>query len=213
MPSSRAIASRCSTPLVEPPVAATDGDGVLDRLAGDDLRGAHVVAHQLHDQPPGLLGRVALARVERGDAVQARRADAQELERHRHRVGGELAAAGARAGAGDVLERVQLLARRSCPAACAPTASNTSWMVTSRPRNVPGRDRAAVEDEPGDVEPASAITAAGIVLSQPTRQTRPSNRWPRADQLDRVGDHLAARPARRACPRCPSRRRRRPRSC
>ena len=27
---------------------------------------------------------------------------------------------------------------------------------------------------------ASAITAAGIVLSQPTRQTRPSKRWPRA---------------------------------
>ena len=27
---------------------------------------------------------------------------------------------------------------------------------------------------------ASAITAAGMVLSQPTRQTRPSNRWPRA---------------------------------
>jgi hypothetical protein len=27
---------------------------------------------------------------------------------------------------------------------------------------------------------ASAITAAGIVLSQPTRQTIPSNRWPRA---------------------------------
>ena len=27
---------------------------------------------------------------------------------------------------------------------------------------------------------ASAITAAGIVLSQPTMQTSPSNRWPRA---------------------------------
>ena len=26
----------------------------------------------------------------------------------------------------------------------------------------------------------SAIAAPGIVLSQPTRQTRPSNRWPRA---------------------------------
>ena len=31
----------------------------------------------------------------------------------------------------------------------------------------------------------------GIVLSQPTRQTRPSNRWPCGDELDRVGDHLA----------------------
>ena len=30
-PASRAIASRCSTAFVEPPVAATDGDGVLDR--------------------------------------------------------------------------------------------------------------------------------------------------------------------------------------
>ena len=35
-PASRAIASRCSTALVDPPVAATDGDSVLERLARDD---------------------------------------------------------------------------------------------------------------------------------------------------------------------------------
>ena len=36
-------------------------------------------------------------------------ADAEHLERHRHRVGGELAAAGAGAGAGDALELGELL--------------------------------------------------------------------------------------------------------
>ena len=33
---------------------------------------------------------------------------------------------------------------------------------------------------PGTSSRASAIAAAGIVLSQPTRQTSPSNWWPRA---------------------------------
>ena len=56
---------------------------------------------------------------------------------HRHRVRRELTAAGAGAGAGDVLERVHVLVGHR-PAARAPTASNTSWIVTSRPSNRPG---------------------------------------------------------------------------
>ena len=44
-----------------------------------------------------------------GDHGGAHRRDAHDLERHRHRVGGELAAAGAGAGAGDVLDLGELL--------------------------------------------------------------------------------------------------------
>ena len=47
------------------------------------------------------------------------------------------AAAGAGAGAGDVLELVQVFPL-IFPTACAPTASKTSWMVTSFPRKRPG---------------------------------------------------------------------------
>ena len=40
---------------------------------------------------------------------------------------------------------------------------------------------------------ASAITVPGIVLSQPhEHRPRASSWWPSADQLDRVGDDLAA---------------------
>ena len=44
------------------------------------------------------------------------------------------AAARARAGAGDALELVHLLVGDALPAACAPTTSKTSWIVTSLPR-------------------------------------------------------------------------------
>ena len=43
-----------------------------------------------------------------GDARRAHRREAEELERHRHRVGGELAAAGAGARTDVVLELLQV---------------------------------------------------------------------------------------------------------
>ena len=58
---------------------------------------------------PGLAGRLGLRGVRGGDAGEAARADAEEVDHERHRVGGELAAAGAGARAGDRLERVHLL--------------------------------------------------------------------------------------------------------
>ena len=44
----------------------------------------------------------------------------------------------------------------------------------------------------GQVQPASAITVAGIVLSQPLSAITASNMCAWDDELDRVGDHLAA---------------------
>ena len=84
------------------------GGRVLERLARDDLRGADVLPHEVHREPPHLLGRLVLRRVERRDPVEAARADAEELERRGHRVRGELAAAGACARARDALELVQV---------------------------------------------------------------------------------------------------------
>jgi hypothetical protein len=49
-----------------------------------------------------------------------------------------VARARARARAGDALELVELGARIS-PRSSAPTASQTSWIVTSRPRQRPAR--------------------------------------------------------------------------
>ncbi len=64
------------------------------------------------------------------------------------------------------------------PAAWAPTASNTSWMVMSPPRWQPGRMLPPYSISPGRSSRARAIAAAGMVLSQPHNTTRPSRQWP-----------------------------------
>src|SRR5207244_10820472 len=84
-------------------------DRVLDRLAGEERRRAEVFADELERERARALRRLGLRRVERRDRVQTRRADAEELERQRHRVGGELAAAGAGSRAGDALQLVDVV--------------------------------------------------------------------------------------------------------
>src|SRR6202022_878460 len=65
------------------------------------------------------------------------------------------------------------------PAATAPTASKTSIKVMSRPRWRPAGRVPLYSASPGMLMRTRAITAAGIVLSQPTINTRPSKRCPR----------------------------------
>ena len=85
-------------------------DGVLERLARQDAaRARGPVLQQAHDELAGIDAGLVLAAVEGGRARGAERGEAQELEGHRHRVGGELAAAGAGAGAGVLLELEQVL--------------------------------------------------------------------------------------------------------
>ena len=85
------------------------GDRVLEPGLGDDVARALAAGEHVHHEPAGLVGDLGLARVLGRDHRGAHRRDAEHLERHRHRVGGELAAAGAGAGARDVLEVDQLL--------------------------------------------------------------------------------------------------------
>src|ERR1700693_2869687 len=65
------------------------------------------------------------------------------------------------------------------PAETAPTASKTSIKVMSRPRWRPAAMVPLYKANPGILIRTSAMTAAGIVLSQPTINTRPSKRSPR----------------------------------
>jgi len=62
----------------------------------------------------------------------------------------------------------------SFPAANAPTPSNTSWIVTSRPRNVPGNADPPYVKTPGTFTRAMAMREPGIVLSHPAHVTRAS---------------------------------------
>ena len=85
------------------------GDRVLQRLLGDDVARAQRRAEHVDHELAGLVGDLGLGRVLRRGPARGHRRDAQHLERHRHRVGGELAAARAGAGARDALELGELL--------------------------------------------------------------------------------------------------------
>ena len=138
IPSSRAIANRCRTAFVEPPVATTAGDRVLERLAGDDV----ATGRMRRARAPSRVGlpcaRRPPCRVERRDAVEAGRRDAEELDRHRHRVGGELAAAGPCARAARPTRARADPRRSSCPAALAPIALVDVLDRHFPPAEVPG---------------------------------------------------------------------------
>src|SRR6185295_12500669 len=118
-PASRAIAMRCSTALVEPPVEATDA-----------------IARDPRD--------VGLLRVGRRDAAAAERGDAEELADDRHRVRGELTAAGAGAGTRLVFDRAELGVAHRAGGVRADRLEhflNRDRLVVELPR----RNRAAVE--------------------------------------------------------------------
>ena len=170
--------------------AGDRGDRVLERVARQDLRRPDVVADELHHELARLARRLGLRRVRRRDAGEAARADAEEVDHDRHRVGGELAAARAGAGAGDRLERVHLLVGHR------PGGARADRLEDVLDRHVAalvaaGRDRAVVEDEAGDVEPRERHRAGGDRLVAADEADEAVEQVARDDELDRVGDHLA----------------------
>ena len=108
-PASRAMASRCSTALVEPPGRGDTGDRVLERLAGGDVARLAVILHHVENDFAAAEGDVVLARVHLRDGGRAHRREADQLHHRGHGVGGELAAAGSGAGAGVIFDFEQLL--------------------------------------------------------------------------------------------------------
>ena len=120
------MASRCSTALVEPPVPATPAMALSNAVRVQMSRGRMFVAHRVHDHFAAAERHVVLARVHLRDRGGAHRREADQFHHGGHGVGGELAAAGARAGAGVVFDIEQFGVARSCRARCAPTASKTS---------------------------------------------------------------------------------------
>jgi len=84
------------------------GDGVLERGGGKKGAGAAVVAHQVQDEAAGGGGDIASGPGLRRRAGAAQGRKPQDLEGGGHGVGGELAAAGPGAGAGLVLDGLEL---------------------------------------------------------------------------------------------------------
>ena len=164
--------------------------GVLDRLASHDVRRPDVAAHEVHHQPPAFGGRLGLLRRQCRDAVEPSRAEAGEFEDRRHRVGGELTAAGTGARAGGRLQLVEV-GVRDLPGRVRPDP-----LVYVGDRHLaaaiePGCDRAGVVDDRGDVEPADGHRSAGVRLVAGDELDEAVEQVPARDELDRVGDHLA----------------------
>ena len=162
-PASRAIASRCSTALVEPPVAATTAIAFSSAVAGHDVARPHAALQQVHRparrparRPSSLLG------IDRRDAAAAHRREAEELADHRHRVGGELAAAGAGAGAG---RDPRVAAARASRHAAGRVRADRFEHVLDRDvvalRTCPARSSRRRARRPGCSSRASAISVPG----------------------------------------------------
>jgi hypothetical protein len=171
---------------------------VVERFARDDLRGPDVVPHQPHRQDARLVRGLLLRRVQRRNPVQAGRGDAEEVERHRHRVGRELAAARACARACRALECVHLRAAHRARRVRADRLED----VLDRDVGsavAPRSDRAVVEHQAGQVEARERHHARGNRLVAADDADEPVEQVPARDELDRVRDHLA-RDERRAHP-------------
>jgi hypothetical protein len=166
------------------------GDRVLEALAGDEVARRQAAGEHVHDELAGPVGGLGLGRVLGGDAAVAHRRDAEHLERHGHRVRGELAAARAEAGRGDLLDLVQLVLG---DAAGGVGADGLEDLLDGHVPAVvaAGPDRAAVEHHARDVEAGERHHGAGDRLVAAGEGDDGVEQVALGDELDRVGDHLA----------------------
>ncbi len=171
---SRASASRCRTAFVEPPVAATPAIAFSNAArvrmsSGRRLRRNTSITSSPARRPTSSLrgstaGTLALPMGERPmNSIASAIVFAVNCPPQAPGPG-HAACSSTSSSSSD-----------NMPAAFWPTPSKTSWMLTSWPLYVPGRIVPPYTMMPGMFSRASAIDAAGIVLSQPTRHTSASN--------------------------------------
>ena len=137
MSSSRAIASRCSTPFVDPPVAATDAAAfsIASRVTMCDGRTSSRssrIASRPHSSAASPLPRLSAGIPFSPAGLMPRKSSAVDMVLAVNWPP-QAPAPGHAADSTSCSSAASIV-----PAAYAPTASKTSWMVMSRPRNVPG---------------------------------------------------------------------------
>ena len=191
MSSSRAIASRWSTPLVEPPLAATaaaafsSASRVMICEGRTSSRTSRITIRP-HSSAASPLPRLIAGIPFMPAGLMPRKSSAIDIVLAVYWPP-HAPAAGQAADSTSWSSSASILS-----AAYAPTASKTSWIVMSRPRNVPGRDRPVVEHQAGQVEPGQRHRGGRDRLVAADQAHQPVEQVAAGDQLDRVGDHLAA---------------------
>jgi hypothetical protein len=179
--------------LVEPPVPVipTIAFSSESRVARDERRGPYAARDQVEDEHPRSLGAAALGRVGGGNAPEADRPEPEEVDRDRHRVRGEVAAAGAVARAGLTFELLELLVADA--AALVGSDGLPDVLDRHRPSAMRScRHRTRVEDQARDVEPEHRHREPRQRLVAAADADKPVEGLAQADELDRVRDQLAA---------------------
>ena len=166
-------------------------DPILQGRARDDLPRPNIFRNQVHHQPPCLLRHNIFVWIKRRDVIGAGRADAEELDRGRHRVRRELAAAGAGARTGALFDLAQLIPGHRAGRHGAHRLEDflqcdVLSAISTR------ADRPAVERQSGDVHPDQRHHGGRDRLVAADNHHQPVEEMAADDQLDRIGDHLPA---------------------
>ncbi|QEM44368.1 hypothetical protein FZ046_05850 [Mycolicibacterium grossiae] len=171
------------------------GDGVLERLLGEDVARGDAAAQHLDHRLAGAAGVVVTARIDGDWRCAARQRHSESLGRGGHGVGGVHAATRALAGADRALDDVDVLARHEAAGA-----------RTDRLEGVDDRDlllgavgelgdarhdRAVVEEDVREVEPRGRHQHAGDRLVAAGEQHGAVEALGLHHGLDAVGDDLA----------------------
>ncbi len=165
-------------------------DRVLEGFARQDPARGEAFGEKADHERARLARDGVLPRVRRRHVVRAHRRQAEERESGRHRVRGELAAARAGAGAGGLLDHREVVVVE------APRGVRADGLEDVLDRDVAAadgarQDRAAVEDERGDVEARERHRARGDRLVASDEDDGRVERVTSHGELDRIRDHLA----------------------
>ena len=165
-------------------------DSVLDGVVRDDVARAQVVLDGFDEHARRFRRGIGLLRVRRGHLRRTQQADAQGLERRRHRVGGIHAPARADARAGVLLDAVVVLLRHRARGERAHRLERRhDGQRLALP--LPGLDGAGVDVDRRHVHPCHRHNATRHVLVAAADNQHAVHALAVDRRLDRVGDHFA----------------------
>ena len=146
---------------------ADEHSRVLQRFHRHDVARPQPALDEGHHRAPALVRPAVAVEVRRRGAGRTGHREPDRLGDHRHRVGGELTAAGAGRGAGDAFERVQVRVRHGASAVPPDRLEHVDHGDVAALVGA-GQDRAAIHEHAGDVEadhrhhhPGQRLVAAG----------------------------------------------------
>ena len=209
MPHSCAMAGRCRPAVGGAARGGDDGGGILEGLARGDVARADAVGHQPHHRLAARQRILVAALVGCGRTRRRRQRQADRLRHHRHRVGGELAAAGAGARTGGALELMQIRVRHLAGGVLANGLEDVDHRHVLA-LELAGQDRAAVHEHRRHVEAQHGHHHAGQRFVAAGKPHHGVVAVAAHGQLDRSRRSPRATPATTSCPGGPWRCRRSP---